>query len=115
MKKLMMILTAAIIVMGLAAVSFAQTLPPADGTRTPHINRRQRHQQQRIGEGIENGSLTAREAARLEREEAKIQHDKLADKADGNLTRRERSQLIREENRASRNIHRLEHNGRHRF
>jgi hypothetical protein len=39
------------------------------------INQRQRNQQKRIGEGVENGSLTPSETARLEKQEAAIHHE----------------------------------------
>ena len=59
------------------------------------INERQRNQQKRIGEGVENGSLTAGEAARLEKQEAAIHHEvKTERKANGGtLTAQERRQV----------------------
>jgi hypothetical protein len=93
----------------------AQPTPPQSGekvgsTKTPGINKRQRNQQRRISQGIKSGSLTAGEAARLEKREAKIQHDKQAAKADGKVTPAERRKLNREENRASKKIYQLKHN-----
>lgn len=106
MKK-MIALTTALMILGLTSAGFAQT-------RTPYINKRERHEQRRIAEGIRNGSLTPSEAARLEREQAKLRHDEHRAKADGVVTAGERHRLIREENRASRDIYRLKHNRRHR-
>ena len=48
------------------------------------INERQRNQQKRIGEGVENGSLTPGETAHLEKQEAAIHHEvKTERKANG--------------------------------
>jgi hypothetical protein len=93
----------------------AQPTPPQSdqnvgSTKTPRINKRQRNQQRRISQGINSGQLTAGEAARLEKREAKIQHDKQAAKADGKVTTAERRKLNREENQASRKIYKLKHN-----
>lgn len=79
------------------------------------INQRQRNQQKRIGEGVENGSLTAAEAARLEKQEAAIHHEvKTERQADGGtLTPQERRQVTRQQNRVSRRIYRQKHDGQH--
>jgi len=112
MKKMMTALTVALFTFGLIVTSFAQT--PASETRTRGINKRQRREQRRIAHGIENGSLTAKEAEKLEGREAKIQQDKQAAKADGTVTPQERRKLRREENRASRAIRRQKHDQQHR-
>lgn len=95
----------------------AQPTPPQAGekigsTKTPGVNKRQRNQQRRIGQGIKSGQLTPGEAARLEAREAKIQRDKRKAKADGTVTPAERRKLQREENRASRKIYKLKHNNK---
>ena len=76
---------------------------------TPRVTGRQVNQQQRIKEGVKSGELTKREAARLEAQQAKIQHDKRKAKADGVVTPAERARLQREQNRASRTIYRQKH------
>ena len=80
------------------------------------INERQRNQQKRIGEGVENGSLTPRETANLEHREAKINREIKRDRAanGGTLTPAERAKINREQNRASRAIYRKKHNDVHR-
>ncbi len=69
------------------------------------------NQQQRIERGLQNGSITSREAALLERDESKV--DKLQAQAlkDGKLTDAERARLKAAQNKASRDIHTAEHNG----
>jgi hypothetical protein len=79
------------------------------------INERQRNQQKRIGEGVENGSLTASEAARLEKQEAAIHQEvKTERKANGGtLTAQERRQVTRQQNRESKRIYKQKHDGQH--
>lgn len=105
MKKSIIIALA--LILGIASFSFAQT-------STPRINKRQRHQQHRIANGVSSGQLTARETENLERQEAKIQADKQAAKADGQVTNQERRRIKREENRTNRHIYNAKHNNRHR-
>src|SRR5678816_3121168 len=79
------------------------------------VNQRQRNQQKRIGEGVENGSLTPAETARLEKQEAAIHHEvKTERKANGGtLTAQERRQVNRQQNRESRRIYRQKHDAQH--
>ena len=101
-----------------SSIAYSQDVPnnpPQDNTqsgntKTPVINKRQRRQQRRIAQGEKSGQLTAGEAARLEKREAKIERDKQAARSDGRVTPAERRKLRREENRTSRKIHRLKHN-----
>ncbi|HYL82486.1 MAG TPA: hypothetical protein VEU07_16835, partial [Candidatus Acidoferrum sp.] len=53
--------------------------------------------------------LTARESARLENEQTKIEADRQKALADGNLSPQEKAKLTREQNRASRRIYRQKH------
>jgi hypothetical protein len=76
---------------------------------TPKVRERQAKQQSRIQEGRKSGELTNKETARLEAQQAKIQHDKRVAKSDGVVTPAERQKLKREQNRASRNIYRQKH------
>ena len=79
------------------------------------VNQRQRNQQERIGKGVENGSLTPAEAARLEKQEAAIHHEvKTERKANGGkLTPQERRQVNRQQNRESKRIYRQKHDAQH--
>ena len=76
------------------------------------INERQRNQQKRIGEGVENGSLTAGETAHLEKQESAIHQEvKTERKANGgSLTAKERHQVNRQQNRESARIYKDKHN-----
>ncbi|GAB4242376.1 MAG: hypothetical protein OHK0028_20960 [Deltaproteobacteria bacterium] len=75
----------------------------------PGVERRQQVQQRRIGQGIESGQLTPREAARLEREQAGIERAQRRAESDGRITPRERARLHRKQDRASRHIYREKH------
>ncbi|MFO0747825.1 MAG: hypothetical protein U1F43_19485 [Myxococcota bacterium] len=92
---------------GLSSLSLASVAEAAPPARTQV---RQAHQQARIADGVAHGSLSAREAAHLEREQAHIdrmQHRMRAD--DGRIGPRERARLERAQNRSSRHIARLKH------
>ncbi|MGH6625206.1 MAG: hypothetical protein ACRECD_01450 [Burkholderiaceae bacterium] len=91
-----------------AGGAFAQT-SPADPTATPRVDQREANQQKRIDQGVASGQLTPREAARMEKRQAKIHADEAAVKADGMVTRAERRKLHREQDRASRAIYRQKH------
>jgi hypothetical protein len=80
------------------------------------VGQRQRNQQQRIGEGIENGSLNAREASRLERREAGVNKEVAAMRQanGGTLTKGERRLVNHQQNKNSRAIYRQKHDGQHR-
>jgi len=67
------------------------------------------NQADRISAGIRDGSLTAGEAARLEREQSAIAREEQRFKGDGTLSPAERRKLGRDEDRASRDIWRQRH------
>lgn len=78
--------------------------------RRSGINERQQNQRQRIGQGLRSGELTARETARLAREQVHIQRmeNRFRSSGDG-LNDRERARLQRELNQSSRHIYRQKH------
>ncbi|MBI4852352.1 MAG: hypothetical protein HY819_11200 [Acidobacteria bacterium] len=88
----------------LAFTTFAQ-----QNTNTPKVAKRQKNQQERIADGVKDGELTKKEAAKLEAREAKIQQDKKEAKADGKVTKKEKAKLDREQDRASRKIYKQKH------
>jgi len=67
------------------------------------------NQQQRIEGGIQNGSLTNREAAKLERGQARVDRKEAVAGADGHVGAREEARTERTENRQSKRIHRQKH------
>jgi hypothetical protein len=104
MKKTLSITAAAVTIL------FAGSALAA-GIHDPGINKRQRHQQRRILQGVKSGELTRRETIRLEKEQARIARKEHRFKSDGVLTKRERAILHRDLNRSSRHIYRQKHDG----
>jgi hypothetical protein len=76
------------------------------------IGYRERNQQKRIAEGIESGQLNAREVAKLEKQEARLNYEVRDFREDngGKLTAREKAKVNRQQNQLSREIYRYKHN-----
>ncbi|HST22649.1 MAG TPA: hypothetical protein VLR90_16115 [Blastocatellia bacterium] len=102
MKRLVSVLLTLVFTFGLSIVSMAQST-------TPNIDKRERHQQRRIRRGVNSGSLTKREAYRLERQQARTHAQEAAAKADGVVTGKERRHLRHREARTSRHVYRQKH------
>ncbi len=84
----------------------------ADDTKPEgQVQTRKERQQQRIGEGVENGSLTAKEATHLEKKETKLNHEIRKDRVanGGNLTNKEKRQINRQQNKLSRDVEKQKH------
>jgi uncharacterized lipoprotein YajG len=106
-----------------AGVSAAQTTtsttsgagPGVDDPGHPRVNEvnaREENQQQRIGNGVKNGSLSPAETANLEKREASVQSQEQRDMAkhNGHLTKAEQNHLNARQNRISRSIAKDKHN-----
>ncbi|PKO87198.1 MAG: hypothetical protein CVU18_11580 [Betaproteobacteria bacterium HGW-Betaproteobacteria-12] len=95
------------------AMAFAQA-------NTPRVDQRQLNQESRIDQGVASGSLTAREANRLERGQQHVDNVEARAKSDGVVTRREGARLDHAQDVQSRRIavqkhdrqHDYNHNGR---
>lgn len=96
-----------------ALILCAPLLAFAQGT--PGVDQRQANQEQRIQQGVQSGSLTPREAARLERGQEHVQNLEDKAKADGKVTPRERARLQHAENVQSRRIYNEKHDRQHDF
>jgi hypothetical protein len=107
MKIKSMFLAAALA--ALAAPTFAQTNNPA-----PTIQQRKENQQDRIGNGVASGQLTAGETKNLEGKEASLnQEERDMRKMDnGHLTSSDRATLNQQQNKLSNQIYRDKHNAR---
>jgi hypothetical protein len=109
---------AALAVMMIPA-AWAQTVAPAQpanpeiAKKKATIGERKDNQQQRIGEGVENGSLTAAEAARLEKKEAAINKEEHNMKKDGDFTAAERAKVQRQQDALSKQIYNQKHDAQH--
>ena len=105
---------AVLLVSAFALPVVALTPPPArDPNATPGIDKRLDNQEKRIEQGEKSGTLTPREAGRLESREAKTEADLAAAKSDGKVTKDERRDLHQELNHNSRAIHRQKHDRQH--
>lgn len=104
---------ALLIVAGAISLSAQTVTPPAAGTNSPGIDQREANQQQRIGNGVENGSLTAGETKRLEGQEAAINREENRMKSDGHFTAAERARVTRQQNAVSRRIYAQKHDAQH--
>ena len=111
----------ALVVAALAfsGTAFAQQTQPANqqpaAAQTPKegsVNDRRADQQQRIGNGVQSGQLTAGETKNLESREANINREVRADRrADGGkLTGQEHRQINRQQSNVSKSIYADKHN-----
>jgi hypothetical protein len=92
-------------------VSLGLTLTSAPAF-AQNLNKREARQQQRIAEGIENGSLTPKETARLEKQEARIKQLQAKDRqSGGGLSDKERDELNHLLNTESHRIYAQKHDG----
>jgi hypothetical protein len=79
--------------------------------RVNQVNGRETRQQTRIANGVNNGSLSAKQASNLEKREASVQNREQKDMAahDGHLTKAEQKGINRQQNRISRSIYKDKH------
>jgi len=80
--------------------------------KKPTIEQRRENQQDRIGNGIKSGQLTAGETANLETKEAAINKETRTDRAanGGKLTGAEKTQINQQQNQMSKQIYADKHN-----
>ncbi len=93
----------ALLIAGLSGGVFAQSLQT--------IQQRDASQQQRIENGLQDGSLNTREAARLEQDQRNLDKLEAHSLKDGKLSPAERKRVATAENRASRDIHQARTHG----
>jgi hypothetical protein len=79
------------------------------------IQQRKENQQDRIANGVANGSLTPHETANLENKESALNRETRRDRRQngGNLTNNQKARINRQQNRLSGNIYRDKHNAAH--
>jgi hypothetical protein len=108
MKFLTAILASALFIA--PAALLAQT--PTPGANDYNIGQRKVDQQDRIANGVKSGQLTPHETSHLEHQEAGINHEEHAMRAqdNGHLTGQDRRTLHAQQNQESRRIYRDKHN-----
>jgi hypothetical protein len=100
------------VLFAVAALTALTAMTAAAHPATPRVDRREARQQARIHDGVRSGELTRGEAARLRAGQRHVRRMECRAKADGVVTMRERASLGHAQNRQSRHIARLKHNGR---
>ena len=76
---------------------------------TPRVDQRQANQEARIQQGVQSGTLTEKEAARMEKGQAQVQKVEDKVKADGVVTKQERARLHQAQDVQSKRIYRQKH------
>jgi hypothetical protein len=92
-----------------SSLAMAQDVP--DHPRVNEVNQRLDNQQARINQGLANGTMTGKEAARDEAHDANIAKRESVDEAKhgGHLTKAEQNRLNKSENKNSQRIYRQKH------
>jgi len=110
MKAMKTILSGAALFVLSAPAIFAQSTTTNDPPQT--IQQRKENQQDRIGQGIQSGQLTAGETKNLETKEAGLNKEErtMRSEDDGHLTSADRTKLNNQQNHLSNNIYDDKHN-----
>ena len=93
----------------LAVLVALAVLPAAAQTATPKVDARQANQEARIQQGVQSGSLTGKEAAKLEKGQDKVAQKEAKAKADGKVTKKERAKLAKSQDKQSKKIAKQKH------
>ncbi len=93
-----------------AAVAAVVAVPAfAQSAATPGIDQRQANQERRIDQGVASGELNARETARLERGQQRVENMETRAKSDGVVTKGERARIHQAQDVQSKRIYRQKH------
>lgn len=103
------------IIKALAAIAIVLPTLAFAQANTPGIDQRQANQERRIDQGVASGSLTQREANRLDRGQQRVDNMENRAKADGVVTRQERTRINRAQNVQSERIYEQKHDRQHDF
>jgi gas vesicle protein len=108
MKRVIISILTGALLTGTATMAFAQD-PPKEGK----IKERKENQQKRIAQGVKSGSLTPKETAHIENNEAKLNKEVRQDRKanGGNLTNKEKTQVNNQQNKLSKQIYNQKHDG----
>ncbi len=79
--------------------------------RVNEVNGREQNQQNRIADGLQNGTLNSKQASNLEKRETSVQNREKRDMAahNGHLTKAEQRGINRQQNRISKSIYKDKH------
>src|SRR5580704_15150525 len=109
LKSITLIAASTVCVILGSATAIAQDVP--GHPRVNEVNQRLDNQQARINQGLANGTMTGKQAARDEAHDANIAKRESVDEAkhNGHLTKGEQSRLNKSENKNSRRIYNQKH------
>ena len=99
--------TQTILAIAMAAAFAVPAFARTDSTR--RIDQREANQERRIEQGEKSGALNAREAARLEKGQARVEKMETRATADGKVTAKERRRIEHAQDQQSRRIYREKH------
>jgi len=95
----------------IASAAFGSSFAASAQTNAASTTQRDVKQEQRIESGLQNGTITTRENAELQRDEAHVDRLQAKDMKDGSLSPAEKAQLTAAQNKTSRDIRRAKTNG----
>ena len=95
----------------IAGAAFGSSFAASAQTNAANTTQRDVNQEQRIENGLQNGTITTRENAELQRDEAHVDRLQAKDLKNGSLSPAEKAQLTAAQNKASRDIHTATTNG----
>ena len=87
----------------------APMLAAAQTTSTPRIDQRQANQDARIQQGTQSGALTQKEATKLDKGQTHVQNMENKAMADGTVTKKEAARVEHAQDVQSRHIYRQKH------
>jgi len=116
-NSLLILAMASLMSAGAAVAQTAATSGAGPGVVDPghprvnQVNSRETRQQNRIANGVKNGSLSPKQTANLENREASVQNREKKDMAahNGHLTKAEQNGINRQQNRISKSIYKDKH------
>ncbi len=95
----------------IATAAFGSSFAASAQTNAATTTQRDVKQEQRIENGLRNGTITPRENARLQSDEARVDHLEAKALKDGKMTAAERAQVTAAQDKASRDIRMANSNG----
>ncbi len=98
----------------IAALITAAALPAfAQSPATPVVDQRQANQEARIQQGSQSGALTQKETAKLEKGQTHVQNVENKATADGTVTKKEAGRIEHAQDQQSKKIYREKHDRQH--
>ena len=95
----------------IATAAFGASFAASAQTNAANTTQRDVNQEQRIENGLQNGSITTRENSELQREEAHVDRMQAHDMKDGAMSPEEKAKLTAAQNKVSRDITQAKTNG----